>query len=363
MSLSNSFIAKAGKEIARFALSFVPDSLYGSSNPYKRVTDLNKEAGRLTLQMHGVYSSNIPAKTMNDAQRIMAAKQMASISTVLNLVLSRIRDAKANGDSVSTADAIKSALANNDATRNMNFHAQTVADKAKLGESLQIVFNENSLCSRAKLSEARDSGADVDAGSYIVMTMNIRQSTQDETLPNLTFNFKIGALPIESSKLVETIGTTKDRNILFNYFKMRAGNGSFWKDFVLNLKEIDKEVQRNTSDSLEDRLLASMMRKGGFLVPEYFSDVGEMRHYILYLERSDVDAMKSKYGFDIKKPNALRLMFERYSILSLVIVDTIEKNLVIYDSDNPLQGFVISTEKASSGDRDLYSLFNNIMRS
>jgi hypothetical protein len=104
-----------------------------------------------------------------------------------------------------------------------------------------------------------------------------------------------------------------------------------------------------------------MMRKGGFLTPQYFSSLSESRHYIMCLEKADVDALKSQYKFDLKKPNALHTLFEKYNILSLVVIDSVSKNIVFYDSDNPLRGTLYNYEK-SVGQDEAMSIFANLLR-
>lgn len=172
---------------------------------------------------------------------------------------------------------------------------------------------------------------------------------------------RVSIMPVEAHKLVETIGSTRDRSVLFNYIRLRAGIGSFWKDFITNMKEIDKAVERNTSMNLEDRILASMIRKGGFLTPELLSSIGEAKYYILVLDKTDIDAMKDNYGFDVRKANNLRMLFDKFNILSLVVVDQIKKDLIMYDSNDPVKYYVVNYSKNTDRDQ-MFNMFASLTR-
>jgi hypothetical protein len=306
---------------------------------------------------------------MMAVQKLMAAKYTSSVASVLKLLVHQINEARQNGQKVDTVGTVHRVLANSGETNNNAI--QSIADRVNFAEN--VVFNKNTLSSTTKvLSEAGNNNAglgDAIAGTRMDFDINIDVPVRDKS-GNIVWDDKgyaetksdsirfdvlttVNMVPIDAPKLVETVGTTKDRSILFNYIKLRAGNSSPMQGFLMNLKEIDKEVQRNVSDSMEDRILASMMKKGGFLIPEYFSELTESRHYVMCIEKSDADMLRSNYGFDLRKPNALRTLFDRYKILSLVIVDSVSKNLIIHDSDNPLTGVTVNYDKSMDNNEAL----------
>ena len=363
---SSTFLDKTADNLASLAYSLVPDELVDGINPHRKVTDLNKEARKLSLELYGVYSSNIPSPTMQAIQGIISAKYIVAVEAVLDQVLTRIRDSKEAGEKVDTVRAVKSALSGGGMP--VNDTLQSAADKTRFYESVQIVFNESSLASTTKAVLGESSNrvelsavsraiqgdttlSDTFEGSYKGKDFNFR----------ITFNTKVNMVPVESDKLLEIIGNTKSRSVMFNYLQYKAVAIPFMKGFLLNLKEIDKEVKRNVSDSLEDRILSSMSSTGGFITPKFFSSLAEARHYVICLEKSDVDTLKSEYGFDLKKPNALHILFDRYRILSLVIVDTVGKNITFYDSDNPLRGIIFNYEKDMDPSNAL-SVFSKMLR-
>lgn len=363
---SSTFLDKTADNLASLAYSLVPDELVDGINPHRKVTDLNKESRKLSLELYGVFSTNIPSPTMQAIQGIISAKYTAAVEAVLDQVLTRIRDSKEAGEKVDTVRAVKSALSGGGMP--VNDTLQSARDKTNFYESVQIAFNESSIASTAKTTLGESANrVELSAVSRAISGENTLSTPFEGTYKGqnfsfqITFNTKVNMVPVESDKLLEIIGTTKSRSVMFNYLQYKAGAISFMKGFLLNLKEIEKEVKRNVSDSLEDRLLSSMSSTGGFITPKFFSSVAEARHYVICLEKSDVDTLKSQYGFDLKKPNALHILFDRYRILSLVIVDTVGKNITFHDSDNPLRGIIFNYEKDMDPANAL-SVFSKMLR-
>ena len=187
------------------------------------------------------------------------------------------------------------------------------------------------------------------------------QNKKAEMPVNFSFKTDVNMMRVEADKIIDIIGHTKDRSLLYNYIKLRAGKNEFWRDFVLNLKEIDKKVERDISSSQEDRLLNSMMRKGGVLSPQLFADISEAKYYILALDKTDVDMLLEKYEFDIRKTNALHALFDKYNILAFVISDQIKKEVMIYNSDDPTNYEIISIAHNSDLER-MTSMFSSLAR-
>lgn len=229
-------------------------------------------------------------------------------------------------------------------------HKQIITDKHKksIKDAWQAASDEIDYYQNTN-SEYLGSLASAEANKYT--EVQVRQS----------FNTTVNIMPIEASKILEVVGHTRDRSILYNYIKLRAGTNSFWKDFVLNLDEIDRAVQRNVSNSLDDRILTSMMRKGGTLTPTLFSDIAEAKYYILVLDKSDVDTLIDKYKLDIRKNSALHLLFDKYNLLSLCIVDQIKKDVYIYSSDDPTSYDTVNYAVDNDTDK-LMQMFTSLAR-
>lgn len=370
---STLMIHDAAKELRGFLDLVLPSSV---KNYLGRgaIGDINKASGKMSLELFGVYSDNIPDETAMIVKKALESKYAAIVAELISELAN-----EAAVNRVNPIELVGAKLGN----RNYNLRS-SIADRSStnFGESAAaaITFNENSLGGKEKsLLEAKgDTSMSDHSGTHFNQPIQVigkehghlhrsngdvavddhgriprnkdgsASTVEDIQTLALSFTVKVSLLALEASKLIETIGTARDRSMLFNYMKLRASVSSLWKGFILNLREIDKAVKRDVSNDVSDRILSDMMRMGGFLVPEKFSEIGEAKYYIMILEQSDIDALRSQHNFDIRKPSSLHLIFSRYNILSLVTVDTSKKTMLMYDSDNPLRGSMYNYGKDGS---------------
>ena len=174
--------------------------------------------------------------------------------------------------------------------------------------------------------EANNMGGDkkdvlLNFGAMITGTFQYLDSALVARTFNIEFSVYVKMIMVEFDKLRETIVSTKNRDNFFQYLKYRAGASSFFKDFVLNLKEIDKEVERDTDQSLAARILNDMIRSSGFMTPKIIGDLNETRHYALVLDKGDVDILKRSENMDIQNKGNLNRLFEKLRILNLLVID------------------------------------------
>jgi hypothetical protein len=172
----------------------------------------------------------------------------------------------------------------------------------------------------------------------------------------ISFNVNVKMMEIESQKIKDVIISTKERDTFFQYLKYRAGASHFFKDFILNLKEIEKEVERNTNQTLANRILTDMVRTSGLLAPKILGDLNETRHYSLILDKSDVDDLRRNSKIDIESRGPLLRIFEKLCILNLIICNPDRSELTFYDSSDPAKYDVKNYAKITSDD-DLLKRF------
>lgn len=415
-TMTDAALGQVSKFIDMLIPSFFRD-LTGSG----KITDLNKAASILRLDLYGVYSDNIQDTTMLHVKKALECKYFAIVQHLITKI------AIETTASESLLDNIKNRLANND--KGAKAHIGAHFDRLALAESVEeivagvmskVVFNEQALGAqmtmlvekrgttageisfraneqdRADESGGKDgkkaavtpahlrsakmahtiaannakavlsnhgSGPVSAEGSTFEMNISIpARNGSDPTVYALSFHVNVRMLNVEAAKVIEAVGETRDRSNFFNYLKFRASGsvGSFFKDFLLNLKEIDKTVKRDMSTDPADRMLNDMIRQGGVMTPEYLSDLTEAKHYFMILEQSDADVLRTKHGFDLNKANALTLLFDKFNILSLVIVDTAKKTLRVYDSNSPLHSVVVSYGRETQD--DMASMFSTLIR-
>jgi hypothetical protein len=329
-----------------------------------RVTDVNKLRKEFSMTIYGVYSDNVDSNTQLAVKRVIEAKYVATLEAVVQQI---VTDSINRGGN--PMQDVKQLLSNDTRIGALaNRPADTVA-------GLSEAFKEIRPLTGGILQEAAKRGdgdgysheASIAIADSIGNTASVdaiynhlNDQKRAGTAFNAVFKCFLKTIPVDSAKLSELLGDTKDRTALFSYLKARAGASSFWKDFVMNLAQIEKSVQRQTSSSPADRILEAMVRSSGYLSPTMFTAPYEIRQFVLVLERSDVDALRTKYNFDLRKAGALRVLFDNYSILSLCVVDSLKKEVYIYDSDEPTDYDVVNYSRYN--DDQLSALFANLIR-
>jgi hypothetical protein len=394
--------------LTKFINSLIPDMIKDVIGKGK-ITDINKASSILKLNLYGVYSDNIQDTTMSHVKKALEAKYFSVVQHLITRIaietrsdenlLDNIRQKLANGEQEDAKDGI-----------NARFDRLALAESVEeiiAGVMSKVVFNEQALGAQMTMlvekkvpsagqvaandrlthndgskftpTQANDTIARTNAESTLKAALSHKHGddngstfSMDIVIPAhgehpasaylLSFNVNVRMLNVEAAKVIEAVGTTRDRSNFFNYLKFRASGSyaSFFKDFILNLKEIDKTVHRDMSANPADRMLNDMIRRGGTMVPEHFSDLFEAKHYFMIVEQSDADVLRTKHGFDLNKANALTLLFDKFNILSLVIVDTAKKSLRIYDSNSPLRSVIVSYGRDSQD--DMASMFSTMLR-
>ena len=202
----------------------------------------------------------------------------------------------------------------------------------------------------------------VSAGSVFSQTIYFKD--KDGNFGNnsmeLTFRVIVNLMVVPADKLITAIADTKDRSNYYNYVSARAGSSTFFKDFLLNLKQINKDAKRDTSKSLEDRVISSMLSAGGVTMPHLIADMIETKHYTLILDKGDLDTLEKSHNMTIfNNDNGIKMLFKNMKILTLVVVDQIRQELVYFDSNDHTKFNVISYKRIDSQE-DLYKLYQSL---
>lgn len=328
----------------------------GSFFSKKKIGDLNKFNRGYSVTIYGICSENIDSSTYQQVKKAIECMYVAQVEQAVGRI-----SAQAMNQGIDPVEAVRSRLAN---SPKLSTGVTQTIDRATFAES--IVFNDRTVeGSKAVLHEDKGERgnfpfARIDA-SKTTTVIEIGRGKDKEAKMTVDFTATVKLLPVPTDKLIEVVGTTRDRSVLFNFLKMRAGASSFWKGFVANLREIEKSVDRKLSKDLGDRMIEDMVRGGGFTAPRLMNDLGEeIRQYVMVLEKSEADELKTRYGFDLRKPSALEQLFDGFLILSLVVVDANRKEMVIHSSDNPSDYDVVNYDKYK--DDQMMALFQNIIR-
>lgn len=177
----------------------------------------------------------------------------------------------------------------------------------------------------------------------------------------MTVFIRTQIIAVDASKIIEAIGSTKGRSMFNSYLEWRAGSNGFFKGFLLNLKEISRQVDRDTSKSMEDRILGSLLTKGGFTRPKMLGEITELKNYNLIISTDDADRLYRENGLNLSKAADLKKIFNGLNILSLVVIDEVKGRAIFYESSNPTSMAVISFKSLAETEK-LASLFATINR-
>lgn len=259
----------------------------------------------------------------------------------------RQAEASAEADAASQAEIDERRIRERDDNANFNYNQQMRNTRS------DVNFLQKTAVPRIKaVNEINSPGNDYFLNSAkINMTIPVINK-KTGTRADITFQGTIRTMlvDVEQTKLLPVIGDLKQRDNFYNYLRWRAGGASFARDFILNLDEIDKDVHRNISMNLRDRILADMVKTSGVTAPRLWGKLAETRYFTLILDKSDVQILREKYRINLEDHTGLYRVFNNLRLLSLIIVNQDRSELTFYDSDNPRNLNVISYKKSTSDD-------------
>lgn len=355
-----------------------------SNGKSRDFNDINKRARENELTLYTLVSENVPVELYTKISMGLEQQVLNSIRSILSTT-------------VNTHPMLATKFVLNNFTNNADVLSKLKNDVTAVGDSLgenvavdldlrgvNLIFNENDSSPVARHTDLRrhpatrerrldgeteiETSIALDKGEKEAMRIpgtihhiDVKYtSTNNEVLVmRLAVFIRVRIIPIESKKIIDTIVSSKERNNFFAYLKWRAGKQSFFRDFVVNLNEIHKQVKRDTSQDLEDRILGSLLSRGGFTRPKALSDSTELKNFILVLSNEELERLSVEHSINILKGPTLKQIFTNMNIMSLMVVDNIKKKVYLFESDKPTEMTVISLADMSDAMK-LAKLFQNI---
>lgn len=343
--------------------------------------DINKKARENELTLYTLLSENVPVELYKRISTGIEQQILSSIQSILSTTV--------NEDPILATKFVLNNFTNNsDLLTKVKDNVGDITNS--LGENvevdfevidLKLNFNENSSSNAARTTNdsthstpERDPQTDVVAalalekadkealklpGTLHTITVNYTSVNNEVLTMRLTVFIRVRIIPIESKKIIDTIVSAKNRDNFFNYLKWRAGKQPFFRGFMLNMAEIKKQVKRDTSSDLEDRILGSLLSRSGFTRPKALSDNTELKNFILVLSNEEVERLVNEHSLSILKGNTLKQIFTNMNIMTLMVVDNTKKRVYIFESDRPTEMTVISLADLNDATR-LARLFQNI---
>lgn len=349
--------------------------------------DLNKEAGKYTLNLYALASDNLPPVYYQKVCEGIATKTHGLINVIFNnYVADNIQDAidyvqKNLGGQNNAARLMSLTNAGKDALSSLNeqgievkidFSANPL-DEAKVpgGAKLSFGGKGNSplvpgqpgaiQTPSAGNSTATRSNDYVSTVRNIVITLRGTDTQGKVQTFSLMFNLNVQLLVVPVEKLIGALSDAKNRGILDDFLDWRAGKIG-WKDFAFNVKALKREAKRSTSLDIKDRIISELMSKRGLTIPTAFSDLAEFRNFTIVLDISDIDRFQRENGTSLMSTSMMAKVFKNFNMSTLMVIDPAARKVSIYDSDKPTRGHVISTTLLDATNERGLSMFERMIR-
>ena len=175
----------------------------------------------------------------------------------------------------------------------------------------------------------------------IVNATVILQTKTDTLERNLAFGVKVNAHEVSSDELVKAIKETySSSSLIARLIRWRSGELSFFKDVLLNLKEIKQTVaarnNRNTKNGLSG-LFASMrfMHKNALAVNTLSSNGALLPTVSIMLNLDEVEMIKNSCGKDLfKNMKDARELCAKLGLFGILIVDSANDSFYSFFNDD-----------------------------
>lgn len=399
--MSNSSIIADLKGAVSDVLSSVADVI-SLAGPTRNFNDFNKKSKERELGIYCLASSNIPSEMYGRITSGVEEKLIQSIRMILNTTIAAdpmaafnfVQNNFTNGKDLITqvrsmADGLSEASGvsfdelqisfNTPLTEKKNDRpAKPLVDIGSTGnktEKEQKEFLKRAGIQHATFDLSKNSDMMPQDRAAIKTKVNVYSFDITYIAPpsgaggkdahGVTLKVSIAVhtriIPVDTEVLLGAMSSAKNRGIFANYISMRAGASSFWKGFVLNLKEIQRQVSRDTSKNMTERIIGSLLSKTGFTRPKFIGEISELKNYVLVITADDSDRLTREFGTNLTKPGDLKKVFDNMNILTLIIIDEAKGRAIFFESDNPTEMTIISIRDLNDASR-LANIFSAIGR-
>ena len=373
--MSNLSIVKDVKDAASAILTPVKDllNLFGT----RQITDLNKAAQRNSLNLYAVCSNSVTAEVYNGLANAVEAQVAGALHTILSATIAEnpqdaidfVRNNLTNADDDAERfkkgiQGISDGLSESGfLLEELTFDFGTVKTDL-LSEAKTNLVNTASPAGNGRNQQQANGRTTVNSrvnipGHY--HTIQIPYTTGAGRVENISMTvfIRVSIIPAESDQIVDVLASARNRDNFYNYLEHRAGNTSFFQGFVMNLREIKKQIKRDTSKDLTERLLGSLLSKGGFTRPKALSEITEFKNFVLVISADDADRLNREHGINLTKSSGLTTIFNNVNILSLMVVDEVKNRVSLFESNRPAEWTTFPIKDMQDVDRML-RLFQNM---
>ena len=181
----------------------------------------------------------------------------------------------------------------------------------------------------------------------------VNKDDEDMGVVDFIVGIKCILHPIKSDDMItNVVNACRNNDSVFNFLRWTTGEISFFKDFLLNTKEIKSDVVGHKMGS-SPWWLALKRRKS----LARFKDTAIIGKQILpnatiVISAEEVEYIKSEYGYDLYNPIFFNKVMNQYFLLGFVIVDSSSQiaHFLFEDQENFQTVTFSALEKSSVND-------------
>lgn len=151
----------------------------------------------------------------------------------------------------------------------------------------------------------------------------VNKNQEDMGVVDFIVGIKCILHPVKSDDMITNmVNACRNNNKVFNFLRWTSGEISFFKDFLLNMKEIKTDVTAHKTGSSPWWL--ALKRRKALANLKAATIVGKqiLPNATIVISAEEVEFIKSEYGFDLYNPIFFNKILNTYFLLGFVIVDS-----------------------------------------
>ena len=172
---------------------------------------------------------------------------------------------------------------------------------------------------------------------------------------------------IKSAEMVTNlVAACKNNNKVFNFIRWYTGEISFFKDFLLNVKDVKTDVSSRSKGASHWWITLKRRKALSKIKDAMFVDNRLLPNATIVVTAEEVEYIKAEYGYDLMNQVFIDKIMQAYFLLGFVVVDNSTQIAhFMFDGHRDFQSVTFSAlEKANTSDekkfKDMLKVMNRI---
>lgn len=196
------------------------------------------------------------------------------------------------------------------------------------------------------------------ANELVATTLHVRirlvnKKEEDMGVVDFIVGIKCILHPIKSDDMITNlVNACRNDNKVFNFLRWTTGEISFFRDFLLNMKETKSDVVNYKAGSSRWWLTLKRRKALANFKDSLFIGKRILPNSTIVISAEEVEFIKTEYGFDLYNPIFFNKILNTYFLLGFVIVDSSAQIAhFLFEDQNDFQTVTFSAlEKSSVND-------------